>query len=742
MLHNQTEQQTSLLFTSAQQSAAAKGHLLGEFVSKQDAAMSITCCMKCGMRVFVEPASSNDSGGASISGDAVIASCDGNGERLVESRAWLLGEDRAALDQRLDQARKNLSPELAARFSYGQYDDEKPRVYSLDEMLALEWKLRAFPDEPISAQNPQYEDGVVELLTLVESQLLLPCTYQGPPISIGEEIAPPLEASNEEGYLYRGAFEWWCFKREKDSVAYPVDAADCVMADGSTGMSVAQIQLMRTAYPDEMTLKEELVLALLQRYVFGDGDSPPGNEADIKRVQSLTATLPQEAAPLARAYLAALNKDDEGALGWIERHFGYLKQTSPEPLNCQEWETLSYYFSSLNSSDNFWRGFAKLMQQFWPDSAIALYLRGIVTPDEEQAVECFVAALDQDPTYWVAARECGDHFARQRNWQASRRYYEQALEQTSAQNDASLQFRYAWCLGKLKEHQLSETHYRACLKLDENHLHARHSLGWALLQQDKNGEALAVFEDAIKRKESGAYPLRNKAKALAKLGRFSEAIVAWEAIVSTGRSGKRAREEIARLKGLLKKGSLPPAVSKIVEDDLSMDGSEADDSEEAIGEVVPEPRASQFLTEATSQRPVSAADREVVLEEMIERCIQRGETVFDRRLRMYGDGAGTAAEKRYGRQYVIPGIGRIDLLTVDVDSGEFVIIELKRGVSDEEVVHQLERYLDWGQHNRSLGGKGVKGIICVHSASSSLMRAAKGKGHIEVFHYALQLVRV
>lgn len=80
-----------------------------------------------------------------------------------------------------------------------------------------------------------------------------------------------------------------------------------------------------------------------------------------------------------------------------------------------------------------------------------------------------------------------------------------------------------------------------------------------------------------------------------------------------------------------------------------------------------------------------------------------------------------------GQQYDTKGIGIIDLLCIDRKTGEYCVLELKRGSeSSDDVVGQLTRYMGWVKAN--LGkGKNVKGIIV-------------GGGFDEKLRYAVSII--
>lgn len=68
---------------------------------------------------------------------------------------------------------------------------------------------------------------------------------------------------------------------------------------------------------------------------------------------------------------------------------------------------------------------------------------------------------------------------------------------------------------------------------------------------------------------------------------------------------------------------------------------------------------------------------------------------------------------RYGRQFPIAGIGPIDLLTVDVESGDLIVIELKRDKPTRYIIGQFREYVGWVEEYLATDGQQVHGIICV-----------------------------
>ena len=83
-----------------------------------------------------------------------------------EQKAIAVGENVKLLRQRLMEARSVLSTQYFHRFNNFTFDKAGKRLVSGNCALALQWKVRAFPDQPVSYQNQQTNGGNVCLIRL------------------------------------------------------------------------------------------------------------------------------------------------------------------------------------------------------------------------------------------------------------------------------------------------------------------------------------------------------------------------------------------------------------------------------------------------------------------------------------------------------------------------------------------------------------------------------------------------
>ena len=90
-----------------------------------------------------------------------------------------------------------------------------------------------------------------------------------------------------------------------------------------------------------------------------------------------------------------------------------------------------------------------------------------------------------------------------------------------------------------------------------------------------------------------------------------------------------------------------------------------------------------------------------------------------------------------GRQFPA-GPWSIDFLARDMNSNDFVVIELKRGKTSDSVVGQLLRYINWVKINLAEEGQKVKGIIVASDYyNESLSYSVMSLSDVEVMTYII-----
>lgn len=90
-----------------------------------------------------------------------------------------------------------------------------------------------------------------------------------------------------------------------------------------------------------------------------------------------------------------------------------------------------------------------------------------------------------------------------------------------------------------------------------------------------------------------------------------------------------------------------------------------------------------------------------------------------------------------GQQYTT-NIGRIDLLARGKKTGDWVVIELKKGRPASSVVGQLTTYMGWVKDNLTRGEEEVKGVIIAGEADEKLKYAVRMIPNVEFFTYSVK----
>ena len=320
-------------------------------------------------------------------------------------------------------------------------------------------------------------------------------------------------------------------------------------------LSVDELEDLIKESPDDLTLKEDLAAALVDRVVYGDDEVGPGSEKDVERLREMLLSLAPDQAVFARAYVAYLDSNDVEAARWLVKYArGDDDESAGESFSPDELY-LDVIVPFNGVGQKFWSELAAGLAEIWPDSAAALVVAGYVHQDEDRpadAFDCYDRALQKHADYWIAAWGVAEVYYFEREWQAACHYYETALQSELAREIPSLNFQAGYTYGALKKHKLAESYYRKCLTNDSEFPSARNNLGWALYRQGRFEEALAVFEDCIARNIDGDQPQKNKARTLARLGRFAEAVEVWKRAEPNGRLSENGKVQIARLEAKIK----------------------------------------------------------------------------------------------------------------------------------------------------------------------------------------------
>ncbi len=142
-----------------------------------------------------------------------------------------------------------------------------------------------------------------------------------------------------------------------------------------------------------------------------------------------------------------------------------------------------------------------------------------------------------------------------------------------------------------------------------------------------------------------------------------------------------------------------------------------------------EDREITFLERLSLEKGI-ISESQFALESHLEEFIDKNWDYinFDLQLKRY------QIDEQSGRQFPA-GTWSIDFLCIDKISGDFVVIELKRGKSSDSTVGQLLRYIGWVEENLAKPDQKVRGIIIAKEVDDALRYAVKGLPHVTVLTY-------
>lgn len=134
-----------------------------------------------------------------------------------------------------------------------------------------------------------------------------------------------------------------------------------------------------------------------------------------------------------------------------------------------------------------------------------------------------------------------------------------------------------------------------------------------------------------------------------------------------------------------------------------------------------------IVSEATNQISDERKNMEFIMEKYLEEFIENNfdKINFGQKLELYRD---EQDEENYGRQYYTGIVGYIDLLAIDRDNKTFVVMELKKGKSSDQVIGQTLRYMGWVKENLTINTYkeyDVRGIIISKEIDKNLEYAVR-----------------
>jgi hypothetical protein len=151
-------------------------------------------------------------------------------------------------------------------------------------------------------------------------------------------------------------------------------------------------------------------------------------------------------------------------------------------------------------------------------------------------------------------------------------------------------------------------------------------------------------------------------------------------------------------------------------------------SEEDFRTVILGPEATE-LPKQPSQEELQTAS-EFALETHLEEFMDRNWDSIDFGIKL----ARYRTEEQSGRQFPA-GEWSIDFLCTDVQKGDLVVVELKRGKTSDSTVGQILRYTGWVRKNLAKDGQKVRGLIIAREVDEALSYAVRDLDGISVLTY-------
>lgn len=136
-------------------------------------------------------------------------------------------------------------------------------------------------------------------------------------------------------------------------------------------------------------------------------------------------------------------------------------------------------------------------------------------------------------------------------------------------------------------------------------------------------------------------------------------------------------------------------------------------------------RDYQIILGTLPDKPIKPLDDQEEMEFALEKYLEDfivdnwDKIDFGEKLKIFTDNDGNV-----GKQYFTEDAGYIDILAKD-QKGNFVVIELKKGRKNDEVIGQVLRYMGWVRVKLSKKGEDVRGLIILKDKDTKLEYAIK-----------------
>ena len=462
---------------------------------------------------------------------------------------------------------------------------------------------------------------------------------------------------------------------------------------------------------DDVAAREEdgydLCVFLSEERNATDAD-PSRIEELIRELKALTATLPHEHAyHYFTAFLAYWEGNEQDFFDQLDQYLESEKRLYGDIAEC-DWWIDSFVWVFTPAFPGMYGRVSELFFKYWPLCAMgwvfeALELSEATEENLEQELDLLMLALSADPKCYLADYLIATIYYDLRLWRSALPYFEKAAESAMYSQDPAFYFDYAWAADKAGKFDLALSLYNSCLLLDDAYPCAVNNLGCVYLRMDKPEDALSQFTRAIKLNLDGMLPYRNTVSALEKVGRYDEAVKFIRTHVADGRLNKRYELELPRLSALAAGESAGPVYTAFAESG----GKEGE----------------------------TPLDKHVIADEL-ENRVEREGSLFGRKCSVYED------ENGYGREYHIPGAGRIDLL---LKSGrDFIVVAVAQTDGDERGMLRLLRQIGTVKKTLCKRFQKVSGVLVCTKPSPAVLALKKAlpKEDISVFELGFTLTEI
>ena len=339
----------------------------------------------------------------------------------------------------------------------------------------------------------------------------------------------------------------------------------------------------------------------------------------------------------------------------------------------------------------------------------------------KSAIEKFDEVTAIDNNCWYTFLLIAYSYFARKEYRIAIGYFNKTLDFTENIKSYSFDILYsdiAYNYFQINDYENTVKFLSKSLKINPKLQYANNLMGYSLYRLKRYEEAVIYLDKSIKLDPDGQYPYWNKLRVFKAIGEYDKALEIIKILKGISKSKKTIEREIETIKKLKSK-------RKPLKKDLKETVFVEDEVELNEGKFYPAP--------AKAGDSDIEFQKEEILERFLENRLLKKKKTFGKYLKIYDDGY-------YGRQYRTD-TGRMDILTQDLKDNSFVIIELKRGISDTEVVDQIQDYIDWTKKNLAKKDQPVKGIICIKEATNSLNALVKTLPDIELYEYEFNFIK-